>query len=110
MASTKLNSLPSSAAQCLKPSAKADDTDGATNVANRPDAVPEVYQEAPPPDGGYGWVIVASCATLNGFTWGVTAVSLISKSNDNPESLIPALAVVWCLSHSLPVYSNISRR
>lgn len=28
-----------------------------------------------PPDGGYGWVIVASCATLNGFTWGVTSVS-----------------------------------
>ena len=27
------------------------------------------------PDGGYGWVVVASCFTLNGFTWGVTAVS-----------------------------------
>ncbi|KAF2103813.1 MFS general substrate transporter [Rhizodiscina lignyota] len=25
------------------------------------------------PDGGYGWVVVASCFTLNGFTWGVTA-------------------------------------
>lgn len=32
----------------------------------------------PPPDGGYGWVIVASCATLNGFTWGVSAVSSLS--------------------------------
>ena len=28
-----------------------------------------------PPDGGYGWAVVASCFTLNGFTWGVTAVS-----------------------------------
>jgi hypothetical protein len=27
------------------------------------------------PDGGYGWVVVASCFTLNGFTWGVTSVS-----------------------------------
>jgi len=32
-------------------------------------------EEVPPPDGGHGWIIVASCATLNGFTWGVTAVS-----------------------------------
>ncbi|KAK2591268.1 hypothetical protein QQS21_011049 [Conoideocrella luteorostrata] len=26
-----------------------------------------------PPDGGYGWIIVGSCFTLNAFTWGVTA-------------------------------------
>ncbi|KAF1991956.1 major facilitator superfamily protein [Aulographum hederae CBS 113979] len=26
-----------------------------------------------PPDGGYGWAVVASCFTLNAFTWGVTA-------------------------------------
>lgn len=31
-----------------------------------------------PPDGGYGWVIVGSCFTLNAFTWGVTAVSLLA--------------------------------
>ncbi|KAL8419203.1 hypothetical protein RB594_002422 [Gaeumannomyces avenae] len=26
-----------------------------------------------PPDGGYGWVVVCSCFTLNSFTWGATA-------------------------------------
>ena len=29
----------------------------------------------PPPDGGYGWVCVAACFTINCFTWGVVAVS-----------------------------------
>ena len=28
-----------------------------------------------PPDGGYGWVCVACCFTVNCFTWGVVAVS-----------------------------------
>jgi hypothetical protein len=28
------------------------------------------------PDGGYGWVVVASCFTLNAFTWGITSVSV----------------------------------
>lgn len=28
-----------------------------------------------PPDGGYGWVCVAACFTINCFTWGVVAVS-----------------------------------
>lgn len=37
------------------------------------------YETTPvaPPDGGYGWVIVGSCFTLNAFTWGVTAVSIL---------------------------------
>lgn len=33
-----------------------------------------------PPDGGYGWVVVGACMALNGFTWGVTAVSPPSLS------------------------------
>ena len=28
------------------------------------------------PDGGYGWVVVASCFTLNGSTWGVISVNV----------------------------------
>jgi hypothetical protein len=25
------------------------------------------------PDGGYGWVCVAACATINGHTWGLNS-------------------------------------
>jgi hypothetical protein len=28
-----------------------------------------------PPDGGYGWVCVAACFTINCFTWGAVSVS-----------------------------------
>lgn len=28
-----------------------------------------------PPDGGYGWVCVVSCFTINCFTWGAVSVS-----------------------------------
>lgn len=27
---------------------------------------------APPPDGGYGWVCTACCATINAHTWGMS--------------------------------------
>ena len=35
----------------------------------------------PPPDGGYGWVCVASVFIINGFTWGVSAVRSIQNSS-----------------------------
>lgn len=31
-----------------------------------------------PPDGGYGWVCVACCFTVNAMTWGVNSVSGLS--------------------------------
>lgn len=37
-----------------------------TNVANI---------EAVPPDGGYGWVCVASVFLINAHTWGINSVS-----------------------------------
>ena len=36
-------------------------------------------EDLDPPDGGYGWVCVAAGFTINGFTWGLTAVSSLRK-------------------------------
>lgn len=44
---------------------------------------PEATIAEPPPDGGYGWVVVGACFTINCFSWGVTAVSLVA-----PVSLV----------------------
>lgn len=30
--------------------------------------------EEAPPDGGYGWICVAACFMINGFTWGTVSV------------------------------------
>ena len=42
-----------------------------------------------PPDGGYGWVCVACCFTINAFTWGVLSVSPLLLAF--PFSIYPKL-------------------
>ena len=49
-----------------------------------------------PPDGGYGWVQVAVCFTVNGFTWGQVAVGGIAL-NCSAAELTPNI-VLWCIS------------
>ncbi|KAI4745537.1 MFS general substrate transporter [Aureobasidium sp. EXF-12298] len=39
----------------------------------------EYEEENAPPDGGYGWVCVASCFTVNFFSWGVVACVEVLK-------------------------------
>jgi hypothetical protein len=36
-----------------------------------------------PPDGGYGWVCVATCWFINAHTWGINSVSYIVQQTDN---------------------------
>lgn len=59
--------------------------------AEVPDALEhEDVAVEPPPDGGYGWVIVGSCFTVNCFCWGVTAVSAVIYSyKDNLPAVYP---------------------
>ncbi|KAK2054973.1 major facilitator superfamily transporter [Colletotrichum caudatum] len=45
--------------------------------------------QEPLPDGGYGWVIVASCFTLNCFTWGVTSSYGVYLSHYLSSGLFP---------------------
>jgi hypothetical protein len=44
--------------------------------AERDDESTSARNQQPPPDGGYGWVCVGTCFTVNCFTWGVVAVGL----------------------------------
>lgn len=41
------------------------------------DDVADRQEDATPPDGGYGWVCVGACFTINCFTWGTVSVSLL---------------------------------
>ncbi|KAJ4982601.1 major facilitator superfamily transporter [Stagonosporopsis vannaccii] len=38
-------------------------------------------REEPPPDGGYGWICVAACFTINCFTWGTVSVNICSLNS-----------------------------
>lgn len=39
-----------------------------------------------PPDGGYGWVCVAACFSINCFTWGAVSVRYLSINRVNSDS------------------------
>jgi hypothetical protein len=54
---------------CASPPTPSDDADMAELA---------VAVARPPPDGGYGWVCVATCFTINCFTWGTVSVSQIT--------------------------------
>ncbi|KAK1980416.1 major facilitator superfamily domain-containing protein [Colletotrichum cereale] len=47
------------------------------------------FEQERPADGGYGWVIVASCFTLNCFTWGVTSSYGVYLSHYLSSDLFP---------------------
>ncbi|EUC41559.1 hypothetical protein COCMIDRAFT_8756 [Bipolaris oryzae ATCC 44560] len=47
-----------------------------------------------PPDGGYGWVCVAACFTINCFTWGAVSAYGIYLSHYLAEDLFPE-ATTW---------------
>ncbi|KAG9388003.1 MFS transporter protein [Pyrenophora tritici-repentis] len=47
-----------------------------------------------PPDGGYGWVCVATCFTINCFTWGTVSAYGIYLSHYLAENIFPE-ATPW---------------
>lgn len=57
------------------------------------------------PDGGYGWVVVAGCATLTfwfggtTYSWGVMQASLVNQGLASASTL----AFVGKFSHSMPI-------
>lgn len=72
---------------------------------------PEELRPAVPHDGGYGWIIVASCFVLNAFTWGVTAVGVFMLhnfessrlTNQKPSSLLGSISPNTSLLKSLQI-------
>ncbi|KAH7382275.1 major facilitator superfamily domain-containing protein [Pyrenochaeta sp. MPI-SDFR-AT-0127] len=51
-------------------------------------------REEVPPDGGYGWVCVAACFTINCFTWGTVSAYGIYLSHYLTEDIFPE-ASTW---------------
>ncbi|KAH6866002.1 major facilitator superfamily domain-containing protein [Alternaria rosae] len=46
-------------------------------------------REEAPPDGGYGWICVAACFTINCFTWGTVSAYGIYLSHYLAEDIFP---------------------
>lgn len=64
------------------------------------------HQEEPidaPPDGGYGWVVCGAVSLINGFTWGVAAVSTARSITDSTSLLIRANSL------TVSIYPTISQ-
>ena len=69
-------------------------------------------EPSPTPNGGYGWVCVACCFTINCFTWGVVAVSHRPPASfssrdqsacaDNDEAVLRCVPVILPLRQPLP--------
>ncbi|THV80498.1 MFS general substrate transporter [Aureobasidium pullulans] len=49
----------------------------------------EIEEEDVPPDGGYGWICVASCSMINFFSWGVVASYGVYLSHYLADSVFP---------------------
>ncbi|CAF9905442.1 MAG: hypothetical protein ALECFALPRED_000617 [Alectoria fallacina] len=74
----------------------------------------------PPPDGGYGWVCVASVFIVNGFTWGVTAsygiyLAYYLSANIYPDASSIDFAFIGSLNFSMamlvaPVVTILARK
>ncbi|THX83154.1 MFS general substrate transporter [Aureobasidium pullulans] len=49
----------------------------------------ELEEEDIPPDGGYGWICVASCSMINFFSWGVVASYGVYLSHYLTDNVFP---------------------
>lgn len=70
----------------------------------------EVEEEDVPPDGGYGWICVASCSMINFFSWGVVAVIINVGHSYLSQRLTSEQSYGVYLSHYLTdnVFPNAS--
>lgn len=53
------------------------------------------------PDGGYGWICVAACFTINCFTWGVVSVSSSMPFSDKSHGWNNILMRSFCQSYGV---------